>query len=337
MTFTVHVKPSGHKFTAEAGETILDAALRHGYAFPYGCRGGACGACRGKLLEGEVSYGASEPMALSEVDKATGYTYFCAAVPASDVTVEVKEVGAPQEIPVKTLPAKVARMVRLSDDVMGLHLAIPESERLQFMAGQYVDFLLKDGKRRAFSIANPPHADDCLEFHIRRIRGGRFTNQVFEDMQEGDIVRIDGPHGSFHLQEDSDGPMIFLATGTGFGPIKAIIEHALAEGCARPMYLFWGARTRDGLYLDALAREWEGRNTNFHYIPVLSRPALDDEWQGRTGHVQEVAAASFEDLSGFEVYACGHPEMVFAAKEALVAKGLAPDRCYSDAFTWAKD
>ncbi|MFA5529933.1 MAG: CDP-6-deoxy-delta-3,4-glucoseen reductase [Thiohalomonadaceae bacterium] len=336
MSFTVRIKPSGHSFVVEPGETVLDAALRQGFAFPYGCRNGCCGACTGRVIAGDIDYGNEEPMALTDEDQRQGKALFCIAHATDDLVIEVTEVGADKDIPVRVLPAKIQCMVRLNDEVMELWLKLPEGERLQFLAGQYVDFVLKDGRHRAFSIANAPHDDEFLKFHIRRIRGGHFTDRLFSDMHEKDVLRIEGPKGSFYMRED-DRPVILLATGTGFGPVKAIVEHAIAEGRIVPMYIYWGARHRADLYMDALARQWAAEYENIHYIPVLSRPAEDDDWTGRTGYVQDAAAADFDDLSGFDVYACGHPQMVFAAKTALTAKGLDPERCFSDAFSWAKD
>lgn len=333
MSCKIRVMPRGKEFTAEADESILDAALRHGHNLPYGCRNGACGACKGRLLEGEVRY-AEEPMALTEEERADGWALLCVAVPGGDVTVQTGTLDE-EAIPVRTMPAKVVRMTRLSEDVMQLLVKLPESERLRYRAGQYVDFLLAQGKRRAFSIANPPHEDALLEFHIKRIDGGRFTEHVFSEMSEKELLRIEGPHGSFYLREDSDRPIIMLATGTGFGPVKAIVEHAIAEGSTRPIHLYWGARSRDGLYMDALVRGWSEHHPHIHYIPVLSRP--DADWQGRTGHVQDIALADFDDLRDFEVYACGHPAMVYAAKRLMMEKGLDPEHCFSDAFEWAKD
>jgi CDP-4-dehydro-6-deoxyglucose reductase len=276
-------------------------------------------------------------MALTEDERAEGKALFCIAKAKSDLEIEVKEVGAERDIPVRQLPAKIQHMERLNDEVMELCLKLPAGERLQYLAGQYVDFIMKDGRHRAFSIANAPHDDACLKFHIRRIRGGRFTDKLFSDMHEKDVLRIEGPKGSFYMREESDRPIVFLATGTGFGPIKAIIEHAIAEGHIVPMYLYWGARHKADLYLHELAERWAAEYHNIHYIPVLSRPASEDDWSGRTGYVQDAAAADFADFGSMDVYACGHPQMVFAAKNALVAKGLLPEHCYSDAFAWAKD
>ncbi len=334
MSFTVRVMPSGREFSVENDETILEGALRNGLAFPYGCRGGACGACKAKVLEGTVSY-ADEPMGISEEEQADTQSLLCVATAASDLTVEIKEVGAVEEIPVKTMPTKVASMERLNDEVMSLHLTLPETERLQYLAGQYVEFILEDGRRRAFSIANAPHDDETLEFHIRHIQGGEFTSHVFDDMSKGEILRIEGPLGTFFLREDSERPIIMLATGTGFGPVKGIIEHVIAEHSHRRIYIYWGARTEDGLYMHELAKKWDSENANIEYRPVLSRPG--DNWDGRKGYVQDAVLADFDDLSEFEMYACGHPQMVHSAKDALAAKGLDGDHCYSDAFEWAKD
>jgi CDP-4-dehydro-6-deoxyglucose reductase len=337
MNYKVRVLPSGHEFEMAEDETILDAALRSGLAFPYGCRSGACGACKGKIIEGSVTYGDEEPMALSEEEADEGIALLCMAKPTSNIKMRIKEVGALADIPVRILPTKVAKMERLNDDVMGLSLKLPESDRLQFLAGQYVEFLLKDGKRRAFSIANAPHDDEFLTFHIRLIRGGTFTAHVFEEMKIGELLRIEGPHGSFFMREESDRPMIMLATGTGFGPIKGIIEHAIAEKSKRPIYLYWGARHKNDLYLDALVRSWTAKYPHIQYIPVLSQPLPEDNWSGRTGHVQDAVMADFTDLSDYELYACGHPQMVHTARDALMTRGIDAEHCYADAFEWSKD
>ena len=335
MSYTVTVLPSGHQFHAESDETILDAALRSGLALPYGCRGGACGACIGKVVSGEFDYGDDEPMALNEAQAAVGMALFCLARPTTDITLEIHEVSAVEEIPVRNLPAKVARLERLNDEVMALFLKLPEGERMQYLAGQYVEFVMKDGRKRAFSIANAPHHDELLEFHIRHIRGGEFTDHVFSDMQPGEMLRIEGPRGSFFLREDSERPIIMLATGTGFGPIKGILEHMMAEGSNRPVTLYWGARHQQDLYADTLLKSWQARYPQLDYRPVLSQP--DDNWQGRRGYVQDAVIADFSDLSGHELYACGHPTMVYSARDVLVARGMLPEHCFGDAFEWAKD
>lgn len=333
MPYQVTLQPSGHQFIVQDDETILEAALREGFSLPYGCRNGACGACKGKVLAGEVDHGSHQPATLTDQDKAKGLTLFCTAKPCSDLVLEVKEIGAAKDIPVKTLPCRIERMEKLADDVMALFLKLPSSERLQFLPGQYIDFLLKDGKRRSFSIANAPEEDELLEVHIRHVPGGFFTDQVFGAMKAKDILRIKGPMGSFFLRE-SDKPILFLAGGTGFAPIKSMLHHAFHHGSERQMVLYWGAKSLADLYLPSLPSQWQQAHGNFSFIPVLSEPKPDDHWPGRTGYVHEAVLADIADLSGWQVYACGAPAMVEAARRDFIARGLPEDEFYADAFTF---
>jgi CDP-4-dehydro-6-deoxyglucose reductase len=328
----VTIAKSGRAFQVESGETILDAALREGLALPYGCRGGACGACKGKLLAGEVSY-ANAVRGLTDSEQADGLILTCVAKPKGDLLLDIELIESASEIKIEQFPAKVALMENLGSDVMRLGLKLPEQSRMQFLAGQYVEFIFDDGVRRAFSIANAPHDDELLEFHIRHVTGGKFTDKLFNDMRLGDMLRIEGPMGNFYVREESQRPMIMLATGTGFGPVKGIVEHLIAEKSQRPIYIYWGGDNEANLYLDALAREWDRQHSDIHYRPVLSKAGA--EWQGRRGHVQEAASADFASLAGFEMYACGNPKMVYAAKDQMVANGMSADHCYSDAFELA--
>ncbi|NWG86856.1 MAG: CDP-6-deoxy-delta-3,4-glucoseen reductase [Hydrogenophilaceae bacterium] len=331
MSYQVTIQPSGHKFTVEAGQTVLSAALDAGFALPYGCRNGACGACKGKILEGQVDYGNYQPGTLPDEDRHRGLALFCSATPKSDLTIEVKEVGAAKDIPIKTLPCRIERLEKLADDVMQIFLKLPANERLQFLPGQYIDFLLKDGKRRSFSLANAPEEDALLELHVRHVAGGAFTDHVFNTMKVKDIMRINGPLGSFFLRE-SDKPAIFLATGTGFAPIKSILSHAFHHQSDRQLVLYWGARNLQDMYMAQLASEWQQAHGNFSFIPVLSQAG--NEWTGRTGYVQDAVLADFADLSGYQVYACGSPNMVDAAVKACSQHGLPEDEFFSDAFAF---
>ena len=339
MTFKITLQPSGHGFDVPPGEAILQAALDAGYNLPYGCRNGACGACKGKVIAGEVDFGGAGEHALTAAERAAGMALFCCAMPRSDLVLEVKEVGLVRDIPVKIMPCRVQHMEKLADDVMLLTLKLPTNERLQFLAGQYIEFLLKDGKRRAFSLANAPHDDDLLQLHVRLIPGGTFTDYVFHAMKEKEILRFEGPHGSFFLREDSAKPIIFLAGGTGFAPIKAIVEHALHNRIARPMTLYWGARNKIGLYMPGLPARWAAEHDHVSYVPVLSEPEATDAWTGRTGLVHQAALADLAesggDLSGFQVYACGAPAMIDAAKRDFVARGLPEDEFFADIFSFA--
>ncbi len=331
MSHRVVIEPSQHSFTAEPGETLLDAALRAGLTLPYGCRNGACGVCKGKVLSGTVDHGNALPHALPEEEKAAGAALFCCAKARSDLVIEAREVKAAGEIPVRTLPCRVESLERAADDVLILRLRLPANERLQFLAGQYVDILLKDGQRRSFSLAIAPHADELLELHIRHLPGGRFTDWAFNEMKVKDILRFEGPHGSFTLNEESDRPLILLASGTGFAPIKALVEHAFHEGIRRDMVLYWGGRREKDLYLKSLAERWAAEHPHFAFIPVLSE--AEAGWTGRTGLVHQAVLDDFADLSGHEVYACGAPPMVEVAHRSFIAeRGLPEGAFYSDAF-----
>lgn len=336
MSNKIEVLPSGHSFNAEEGETLLDAALRQNVNLPYGCRNGACGACKGKVLSGEVSLGDYKPHVLSDEERAQGVALFCCASAKSDLTVEVKEVGG-DSIPAKTLPCRVESIERVHD-VAILKLKLPPAERLQFRAGQYIDILLANDQKRSFSIANAPHDDAYIELHVRNQPGGYFSEHVFSHLQPREMMRFKGPLGSFFMREDSEKPILFLASGTGFAPIKGMVEHMQHNGVFRPMVLYWGARVRADLYMDDLARSWEKTIPGFRYVPVLSEAPVSDMWTGRRGLVHEAVLEDFADLSGYQVYACGVPVMVEAAHRSFIGeRGLPEDEFYSDAFFLAKD
>ena len=232
-------------------------------------------------------------------------------------------------------PVRVHAVDHLTHDVVRLKLKLPENQRLQFLAGQYLDFLLADGRRRAFSIANAPHDDEFIELHIRHVDGGRFTDWVFSQMKERTILRIQAPLGTFVLDEDSDRPMIFMGGGTGFAPIKGQIEHAFRIGVTRPMHLYWGVRAERDLYLRELPERWVREHANFHYVPVLSEP--DADWQGRSGWVHEAVVEDFPDLSGFDLYMAGPPPMVSAGREAFRKAGMPDEHMHFDSFDYAED
>jgi CDP-4-dehydro-6-deoxyglucose reductase len=333
MIFNIRTEPGGHSFDVEAGENLLAAALHHGVGLPYGCRNGQCASCAATLLEGEVTYPDGRPDALLGHPSDTCLT--CQAVPRSDLVIRVAEVQTAAEVEVRLLPCRVVGKEQLSHDVIRLYLKLPDNQRLQFFAGQYLDFILKDGRKRAFSIANAPHDDELVELHVRHVPGGEFTDYVFDSMKEKTILRIQAPLGTFILREESDRPMIFMGGGTGFAPIKCMIEHAFYVGIERPMHLYWGVRARRDLYLPDLPVQWAREHLNLTYTPVLSEP--DADWEGRTGFVHEAVIADHPDMSGFDVYMSGPPVMVDAGRTAFEARGLTMDHMFSDAFEYAAD
>ncbi|MDN5881484.1 MAG: CDP-6-deoxy-delta-3,4-glucoseen reductase [Nitrosospira sp.] len=338
MSHRITIEPSGHTFSAQPGETVLQAALREGFPLPYGCRNGACGTCKGKIIQGTVDFGSHNESTLTEMEKQAGMALFCCALPLSELVIECREIGAIRDIKVKTLPCRVHKLERVAPDVMVISLKLPTNERLQFLAGQYIDIFMKSGKRRSFSLANAPHDDELLQLHVRNYPGGTFAEHVFTRMKERDILRFEGPLGTFFLREDSDKPIIFVASGTGFAPVKSILEHAFyvrnVHGNERQMVLYWGARTKADLYLANLAGNWQQKHDNFTFIPVLSEALQTDHWSGRTGLVHRAVLADFDDLSGYQVYACGTPAMVEAAHTDFTRlRGLPEDEFFSDAFT----
>jgi len=333
MSFSIKIEPSGRSFTVTEEESLLTAALNQGLSLPYGCRDGHCGSCKARLLKGEVHYpNNSLTEALSNEERIAGIALLCQAKPLSDITLETHLVGTGDEITVKKLPCRVQSKTLLTHDVMELRLKLPVTERLQFLAGQYIDILLPDGRRRSFSLANAPHDDQLLVLHIRLVDGGEFTDYVFNQLEEKTILRIEGPLGGFYLREDSDRPMIFMAGGTGFAPIRSLVEHCIAENTTRAIHLYWGVRAKRDLYAHETALQWAQQHTKIRYTPVLSEPAQSDAWQGRTGYVHQAIVEDFADLSHYEVYACGPPAMVAAGKQAFAQRGLDASHYFSDAF-----
>jgi CDP-4-dehydro-6-deoxyglucose reductase len=337
----ITIKPSDHTFACDADETVLQAAMRADLMIPYGCRNGACGTCKGKILAGDVDYGSYQASTLTEDEKRMGFALFCCAKPATDLVIEVREVRRAGDIQIRRLPCRVESIAKPAPDVAIVRLKLPANERLQFLAGQYIDFLLKDGHRRSFSLATPPHADELLELHIRHVPGGFFSDALFTQYKGREILRFEGPLGTFYLREESDKPIIFVAGGTGFAPIKAVIEHALYHDIqsTRPIVLYWGVRSKQDLYLPDLPGRWQSAHPDrFTYIPVLSEPQPQDAWPGRTGFVHRAVLDDFADLSGYQVYACGGPGMIDAARRDFTTlRGLPPEDFFADSFTYAAE
>ena len=321
------VRPAGTCAAVRPGETLLDAGLRAGMALPYACRHGGCGVCRAQLTAGAVDYGAYQPHALPDAERAGGALLLCCATALSDVEVTCE--GAPAAVQVYA--AHVTALERLAADVMRVRLKLDGGERLTYAAGQFVNIVLPDGARRAYSLAHAGGTADVVELHVRRIPGGRYSAHVFETMRVGEAVRFEGPLGTVALQ-DGARPLVLVAGATGFAPVKSILEHAFEQAWRRPLVLYWGARRRSDLYLAALPERWARAHANFRYVPVLSDPAPEDEWAGRTGLVHDAILADIPDLSGHEVYVCGSVQMVQTARPAFLARGLPEERCLGDAF-----
>jgi CDP-4-dehydro-6-deoxyglucose reductase len=336
--FSVLVQPSGRTFNAASGEAVLAAGIRQGIGLPYGCKDGACGSCKCKLLSGSVIHGAHQSKALTDEEEKSGMVLTCCAIPQSDLVLESRQVTEIGALPIKKMPTRVTSMVKVSPDVMVLHLQLPANDTFGYRAGQYIEFILRDGSRRSYSMANAPHLGPNIELHIRHMPGGKFTDHVFSAMKEKEILRVEGPYGSFFLREDSSKPAIFLASGTGFAPIKALIEHMQHKGMERPITLYWGARRPEDLYMDDWVKEQLTRLPHLRYIPVVSDATAEDAWTGRTGFVHRAVLQDFADLSGHQVYACGAPIVIDSARAdfASMAK-LPPEEFFADSFTSEAD
>jgi len=337
MTHLIRNITSNTSFSTEKDETILQAALRNGHLYPYGCQSGACGACKARLVHGTVKHLTRDPGVLSDDERAGGLCLMCQAVPQEDIEIDVKEIARAKEIEIKTLPTRVREKNQLCKDVIQLYLSLPSTQKFEFLPGQYINILLKDGKERSFSIANTPAQakKQGLELHIRIVPGGFYSPQVKEKLAVKDILRIQGPFGTYFLRKDEKKPIILVAGGTGYAPIKGLIEDAIENELNLPITLYWGARTKADLYLNEQAKHWAETIKGFSYIPVLSELAEGDNWAGRTGFVHETINNDLPDASGFSVYVSGPPVMVNALQETFINNGLDEEFFYSDAFDYA--
>lgn len=336
--FSVTVQPSGRSFTVPGGDTVLIAGISQGIGLPYGCKDGACGSCKCKMLSGSVVHGNHQSKALSPEEEADGFVLTCCATPLSDLVLESRQVTEAGALPIKKMPTRVSSIRKASDDVMVIQLQLPANDTFTYRAGQYVEFILRDGARRSYSMANAPHLGPGVELHIRHMPGGKFTDHVFGAMKEKEILRIEGPFGSFFLREDSVKPIILLASGTGFAPVKALIEHMQHQGIERKVVLYWGARKPSDLYMQDWVQAQLAVMPTLSFVPVVSDASESDAWSGRTGFVHRAAMQDFPDMRDYQVYACGAPIVVESAREDFVALcGLDADEFFADAFTSEAD
>ncbi len=337
-TFSVTVQPSGRSFSVDSTETVLLAGIRQAIGLPYGCKDGACGSCKCKMLSGSVHHGNHQSKALSPEEEAAGLILTCCATPESDLVLESRQVTEAGALPIKKMPVRVSSLHKASDDVMVIQLQLPANDTFTYRAGQYVEFLLRDGARRSYSMANAPHNGPGVELHVRHMPGGKFTDHVFGVMKEKEILRIEGPYGSFFLREDSSKPIILLASGTGFAPVKALLEYMQHQGIQRRVTLYWGGRRPSDLYMDSWITHQLAAMPQLTYVPVVSGALAEDGWAGRSGFVHQAVMLDFPDLSAHQVYACGAPIVVESAHTDFVNLcRLDPDEFFADAFTSEAD
>ena len=325
MTFQVSVAGTEFRFPCEPNETVLDAAQRAGLEIPYSCRKGVCGTCKGRVVSGDVRAYAGD--ALGAAERAQGQVLFCNARPRSDLVIKPRSIAKADPFARKTTVARVFRLTRLADDVMLVHLRFPAGIRVRFKAGQHLNLILDNGERRDFSMANPPCESDGAQLHVRHVPGGEITGYIFDKLTRGDHLRVEIPFGDFTVRE-SDKPILFVAGSTGFAPIKSMIEDMFIKGIDRPMTLYWGARTRGGLYSD-LPAKWAAQHPRFSYVPVLSdvpEPGI------RHNLVHRAVLEDHALLARFQAYVCGVPVMTQAARSEFLAAGLPAAEFFADAF-----
>ncbi len=339
----VTLLPGQQVLSVEETESILDAALRAGLNLPHSCKGGHCSSCRARLIAGSIHYPRGTPPGITAAETAAGYALLCQARAATrELIIEIRHVQAPAaEVQIRSVPCRIERMEPRAPEVMAVFLKLPQAEPFTFVAGQYIDIMLPGSRRRSFSLANPPHDARLLELHIRRVRGGEFTQQLFETMHEKTLLRIEGPLGQFSFREHSLRPALLVGGGTGYAPLRAMLRHLLERGDTRPLTLYWGVRSRIDLYEEREVREWTVRYPNLRFVPVLSEPQPEDEWTGRTGLVH---AAVLADLAAdnrlpgeFDVYTAGPPVMVETLRHEFGAAGLPADQLFFDSFDFAPD
>lgn len=323
-------------FQCEDGESVIDAALREHRIYPYGCRNGSCGACKTRLLSGKVDCGSCAEHALTEDEKRQGLVLLCQAHPLSDIKIDVEELRSATDIRIKMLPCRIIRLEPVARDVMLVFLALPKGQGFNYLPGQYIDIVLRDGQRRSFSLANLPNeaVEAGLELHVRRVPDGRFTSRVFDGLRLCDLLRFEGPFGTYFLKSGPDTNLLMIAGGTGFSPIKALIKQALNEHPESRIHLFWGARNEQDLYMNDWVRNLQQTHPGLNYTPVLS-DQWSASWQGETGFVHEALCRHYDSVSEFDIYTSGPPIMVDSVRNSLLERGLNPDRFHFDSFEFA--
>ena len=340
---TVRIEPHARSLHVREDQPVLEAALAAGLNLPHSCKSGHCSSCRARLLQGKIRYPAGRPPGITPEEERGGNILLCQARALTDLTVEARLVASVADVEIKTLPSRIAALKLLAPDVMQLLLRLPSVERLRFHAGQYLDVLLPGGKRRSFSIASPPHASELIELHVRRVSGGGFTERVFgaqgtgeAPLTVGSLLRIEGPIGQFSYREGSS-PILMLAGGTGFAPLKSILRHVLETGRQRDIHFYWGARHAHDLYEQAQVLEWVRQQPRLSFTPVLSEASAAEAARSRVGFVHEAVLADHAQLGGFEVYAAGPPAMIEAIRTQFPRRGLPEERLYFDSLDYAPD
>jgi CDP-4-dehydro-6-deoxyglucose reductase, E3 len=334
--YKVLVEPHGRHITVTADRPILEAALNAGLNLPHSCKSGHCSSCRVRLRAGEIEYPNGTPLGLTAQEAQAGNILLCQARARSDLVVEARLIASVTDVEIKTLPCRIVQLTPLAPDVMQVFLRLPAVEALRFHPGQYLDILLDGSRRRSFSIASPPHDSGLLELHVRRVSGGSFTEGLFGASPAGSLLRIEGPIGQFVYREQSS-PLLMIAGGTGFAPLKSMLRHILEGGIDRPIHLYWGARLAHDVYEEKLVLEWVRRHPQLQFTAVLSEATRADAPHHRLGWVHEAVLADHPSLEPFDVYAAGPPALIEAIRTRFPQQGIREDRLFFDSFDYASN
>jgi len=306
---------------------MLDSARTEGITLEYSCRTGRCGICKTKVLSGETEAFKDET-SLTPDERAAGLILTCCRHALTDAEIDAEDLGALGNITVKTLPCRVDTISKLADNVVEVILRLPPNSKLTYLPGQYLDIICEGGLRRSYSIANAQRDDGKLELQIRKVEQGLMSQYWFSSAKTNDLLRLEGPLGTFSLREKDAKNIVFLATGTGIAPVKAMLEQLLLNpsmAAGKKVFIYWGGRRLSDIYWNP---QLQGLDATF--IPVLSRG--DAQWAGRTGYVQSALVEDAVDLTQSVVYACGSEEMIHSARDVLTSSGLLAKHFYSDAF-----
>jgi len=332
--YSVRIEPHGRTLRVSPDTPVLEAALSAGLNLPHSCKSGHCASCRATLKEGEIRYPAGRPIGITEQEERAGKVLLCQARPASDLVIEARLIARVSEVEIKTLPCRVASLVPLAPDVMQVFLRLPAVESLPFQPGQYLDFLVEDGRRRSFSIASPPHDSELIELHVRKVTGGGFTERLFGHVGTGALLRIEGPLGQFVYRPGTT-PILMIAGGTGFAPLKSMLRHIMEKGPARDVHLYWGARKPIDVYEESLVLQWQREHPRLKFTVVLSEATAAEAPHHRLGWVHEAVLADYPRLDGLDVYTAGPPALVEAIRASFPPHGLTADRLHFDSFDYA--
>jgi CDP-4-dehydro-6-deoxyglucose reductase len=334
--YKVLIEPHGRHITVAADRPVLEGALAAGLNLPHSCKSGHCASCRARLRSGEIDYPNGIPVGLTAEEAQAGNVLLCQARARSDLIVEARLITSVAEVDIKTLPCRIARLTLLAPDVLQVFLRLPAVESLRFHPGQYLDILLDGDRRRSFSIASPPHDSELLELHVRRVAGGGFTEHLFDASPVGSLLRIEGPIGQF-VYEESQAPLLMIAGGTGFAPLKSMLRHVLEAGIDRPIHLYWGARQSQDVYEEELVLGWARQYPQLRFTAVLSEATETKAPHHRLGWVHEAVLADHANLEPFDVYAAGPPALVEAIRATFPRHGVREGRIFFDSFDYASD